>query len=636
MNLLSATDLQKAFGPKVILDNVTFGIARGEVVGLIGDNGTGKSTLMKILVGDEPEDDGIVSIRAGAKLSYLEQVPTLPAHATAREVLAAPFAKLESAISSYETAAKNGDDAADGWLDTIERLGGWDWQHRLEEAATRVGLGDLSQTIGTMSGGQAKRVALARLVLEQPDLMLLDEPTNHLDAETVEWLEGWLASCGAACILVTHDRYFLERVTSHMAELRDGQLRIYSGPYSAYLEARAEEEALDKRTGARRLKMLKTELEWARRSPKARTTKSRARLGRIDNIEADVKRLNREHTIADFAFDAAPRLGKTVLELIDVSKSLPEGAPPLIRSLSLMMRKGDRIGVLGKNGCGKTTLMRMILDELKPDGGTIRRGTQTKFAYFDQHRRVLDPDKSLRQTICPDGGDKVFVGEQAIHVASWLKRFGFHTDAHRMPVGRLSGGERNRLALARFLLTDANFLILDEPTNDLDLRTMHTLEEALIGFPGCVMVVSHDRWFLDRVATSVLAFEELPGGTREITLQDGDYTTYRRLRLARLTELKREAEARDKAQRAAAAPTRQAKSQVSTALTYAERLELEALEPEVEQLEAKLAALDLKLADGDVWQDADRALALQQERDEQAAHLAARYERWELLMEKAE
>ncbi|MEC8025395.1 MAG: ABC-F family ATP-binding cassette domain-containing protein, partial [Myxococcota bacterium] len=587
-NVISLVGLDKRFGERLILDDVTLGFERGQHIGLIGANGAGKSTLMKIIASLEPADGGEVVLRNTVKLHFLHQDPPLADTATAREVLQARFLPLIDAIAAYEQAVMDMDDAAEVLLERIESLGGWDWQHRLDRAASSVGLVDVDQVIGTMSGGQKKRVALAEMVLSGADILLLDEPTNHLDPDTIDWLEDWLQHCDGTVILVTHDRYFLDRVVTHMVELREGRLRTYPGNYTEYLVRRTEEDDLRARTRKRRLQVLKAELEWARRSPKARTTKQKARLSRIDDQQSEVRRLRAEDEMEGFRFGTPPRLGKTILELVSVTKTYG-GLPTLIDRFSLIVRRGERLGVIGPNGCGKTTLLKLIADTLEPDSGTVTRGTNTKIAWFDQNRAFLDPNETVRATVTPEGGDYVFMGDQKIHVVGWLQRFSFPTQTHNMKVGSLSGGEQNRLAICRFLLTDANVLLLDEPTNDLDIMTMNLLEAALVEFQGCVLVVSHDRYFLDKVSTGIIAFEPDPTGetTGRVTTVQGDWTHYQRIRLKELEAEKQRAkdarEAERKARAAAPKPT-----PVKRGLSYREKQEFDGIEAAIEAAEAQV------------------------------------------------
>ncbi len=654
-NLLSLSGVAKAFGERVILDDVTWGLDAGRRVGLIGDNGAGKSTLLKILAGREPADGGVVALRGGVRVAMLDQTPTFPEGATARSVLEGVFAPVQALVARYEEAAAALSPDAEGLLAEIERRDGWGWPVRVDRAVTALGLGELDRPVAPLSGGEKKRLALARLLLEDADLVLLDEPTNHLDTETVEWLETWVREeSKATFVIVTHDRYFLDAVVDTIVEVRGGALRTYRGGYTDYLAARAEEEALRGRTLKRRQQVLAAELEWARRSPKARTSKSRSRLKAVEERRREVEALGQVQARARIQFGAAPRLGKTILELHHVTKGF--GGRPLVRDLSLLLRRGERFGILGPNGAGKTTLLRLILGELEPDAGRIVLGANTRVAYFDQHRRALDPARTVRQTVTPDGGDWVFPGGgERVHVVSWLDRFAFPASTHGMRVGSLSGGEQNRLAIARFLLQPANLLLLDEPTNDLDILTLSLFEAALLEFEGCVLAVSHDRYFLDKVATGILAFEEaavvaararagLPS-VPEAAEQDvgsvavvmGDYTNYRRLHLERVEAAKRaarEAQRGNAARRAPAgspAPRR-------AGLSYRERQELEGLEERVEAAEARVEALESQLAQPDVWAaDAGaRGRALQAELDAARAEAEELVERWTELMEKAE
>ena len=571
-NILSLTGLHKTYGDRTVLDGVTLGIDGGEVVGLIGDNGSGKSTLLKIIAGLEEPDQGLVTVRGGVRVGLLEQIPTLPPGVSARQALSAPFAELIAAIAAYERAVEAMDPRADALLLEVERRGGWDFEHRVERAAEDVALEDLDAPVDTLSGGQRKRLAIARLRLEGAGLLLLDEPTNHVDAETVERLEAWILAAPETCVLVTHDRTFLERVVDRIVEIRDGQIRSYPGTYTDYLEARATEEALRDRTRHRRLRILESELDWARRSPKARTTKARARVDRIDSAQQEQEALRSTTRVARFELGSAPRLGKRILEMENVSCGF-DGVP-LLEGFSLVLRPGERLGIVGPNGCGKTTLLRLVLAELAPTAGRVQLGDLTRVAYFDQHRTALDPELSLRETLVGGAGEAVYPGGERCHVATYLERFAFRPETMGQKVSSLSGGERNRLAIARFLLEEANVLLLDEPTNDLDLLTLGVLEEALLSFGGCALVVSHDRWFLDRIATGIVAFE--PHG---VTVLQGGYTQYRETREAEEAARKLEAAADRRAVAApAAAPVRARRG-----LSWREARELEALEGDIER-----------------------------------------------------
>jgi ATP-binding cassette subfamily F protein uup len=629
-NILSLADLEKRYSERVILNKVTVGIDRGQKVGLIGHNGAGKSTLLKMITGEEPPDAGIVALRQGTRLFCLDQEPTFPLGTTPREALLAVLGPLRAAIEAYERAAVSGDTRSGDLLHTIEQLGGWDYEHRLERAAESVGVRDLDRVVDGMSGGEKKRIALAQLMLSGADLWLLDEPTNHIDAETVEWLEDMLAGSQATVILVTHDRYFLDRTAEVMFELRGGDIRRYEGNYTDYLEARAIEDEVSARARNKKERLFLAELDWARRSPQARTTKSRSRLDRVDALEGELKVVP-DRTALGFSFGDPPRLGKTILELVDLWKAY--GGRELLNGASLILRRGERIGIVGHNGAGKSTLLRMVHGELAPDRGSIIRGTNTEIAWLDQYRlRILDPQKTVRATVVPDGGDTVFFGEEKIHVASWLDRFGFPARTHLMRVESLSGGEKNRLAIARFLLTKANLLLLDEPTNDLDLDTLNLLEAALVEFPGCVMVVTHDRYFLDKISTGILAFEPQPNSPKNnVVLVQGDYTHYRRVRPRRLAE---EAAALAATSPAVKLASARPAAQVPK-LTSAEKRELAGMEGAIEAAEEAVSRLEAALAEPDVWTgDRSKAKALEAQLAAARADVGVKYARWEALMAK--
>ncbi len=660
--LLVISDLAFAYGERVLFEGLSFALMPGDKVGLIGDNGVGKSTLLKLIAAvasanssrptTRPEERplrGDIALRSGARIGVLDQVPDLPHDATIGQVLEEGLAPLINAITQWEVAIGAMDPKADYFLSKIEMLGGFDYQHKIESIHEELDLPPLDRTIGTLSGGQMKRVAIGRLVLEAPDIVLYDEPTNHLDVETIEWLEQHIADSSQACLVVTHDRAFLDNAVTKMAELRGGRrltgpeaergaLAVYAGSYEDYLEARAIEEDQRAALGQSKANLLKTELEWSRRQPKARTTKSHARLDRFENLKGEVAGLRQKAVVADFDFGAgAKRLAKSVLALENATFGY--GQPPLATNLDLALIRGERLGVIGKNGIGKTSLLKVMTGELALMNGTRDEGPETVFATFDQHRMVLDPNSSIHRIIAPDGNDTVFPGGKPTHVAAWLARFAFTARHLPMAVAALSGGERNRLALARFLLEPANVLLLDEPTNDLDLQTLAILEEALLGFSGTVVVVSHDRWFLDRVTTRLLVFEDLapdtvPGETRRhVHIQPGGWSTYRRLRVPELDAARAVyKDALKQLERSKRAPP---KPPPKPALTAAEKKELKTLEGQIEKTEAKKTELTELLASPDIWSgDAARAKKLDAERAKLEKDLAQYIARWESLAER--
>jgi ATP-binding cassette subfamily F protein uup len=657
--LLTLSDLAMAYGERVLFEGLSFALYAGDKVGLIGDNGVGKSTLLKLIAQKVGQREGLkplrgeIALRTGARIGVLDQVPDLPRDQTIGQVLADGLGPLIATLEAWEKAVAELDPKADQLLSKIEMLGGFDYQHKIESIHEELDLPPLDRTIGTLSGGQMKRVAIGRLVLENPDIVLYDEPTNHLDVETIEWLERYIANSPAAALVVTHDRAFLDTAVTIMAELRGGRrltgteaergaLAVYPGTYEDYLEARALEEEQRAALGQSKAQLLKGELEWSRRQPKARTVKSQARLDRVASLSEEVSGLKQKAQVADFDFgQGAKRLTKSVLAL--------EGATfgydtPLARDLDLALIRGERLGVVGKNGIGKTSLLKVMAGELPLMSGHRELGPETVIATFDQHRMVLDDQQSIQRVVAPDGNDTVFPGGKPMHVAGWLARFAFNARHLPMAVSSLSGGERNRLALARFLLEPANVLLLDEPTNDLDLQTLAILEEAVLGFGGTVVVVSHDRWFLDRVATRLMVFEDLPPATfgadpiRHVHIQPGGWSTYRRLRMPEVELAWATHKEREKAQAKASAKAAQKSAPAPTkpSLTGAEKKELASLEKQIEAIEAKKAGLEDQLTHPEVWEgEGRRGRELTTKKEQLEAELASLIARWEALAERA-
>lgn len=618
--LLSASHLQYAISGRTLMNDLTLGIEAHSRIGLIGDNGAGKSTLLRLLKGDLTPDGGTVSRRNPCRISMLEQVPALP-QGTIFDALKEPFLPAVEAIEKLQNTQAG--PAYEHLVHRIESSGGWSWQHRLERAASALGLTDLDRPCASLSGGYRKRVALGRMFLQEPDLIFLDEPTNHLDTTTVEWLERWLGQSTVAAVIVTHDRYFLDQVANKMAELRLGNLRTYSGNYSDYLVARAEEEALDARTEQRTLRVLAHELDWASRSPQARTTKNRARLERIESSRDAMAQKTRGMTVDTLRFGAGPRLGKSILQLDGVTCAHGAGAL-LFEPLTWELSAKERWGIIGPNGSGKTTLLTLITGAKEPSTGSITRGKNTEIAYFDQHRTSLDPEALVETVLAPEGGDTVFFAGAPVHIKAWLGRFAFGPHALRMQVKALSGGERNRLALAKLMLTEANLLILDEPTNDLDLLTLNVLEDALLHYPGCVIVVSHDRYFLDKVATHTLGLLPAKDAPSRIDIGTGGYTDF----VARTVQQK------------AAAPATSSKGKGRSSaskpkLSYKQTQELGGMEAAIEAKENEVAALEAALADPAVWSGPSGDGGRQCTLDLQAAQAQARalYDRWQQLLD---
>ena len=644
MPALTVDRLRKSYGTREVFNGVSFSIEEGEKVGFIGVNGSGKSTLFRIVAGEEGSEGGTLAFRRGLSVGYLAQEPTFAEGDTMLEAVAGARPELLAAIAEYHEVAESlAADPAAGALERlvsrqgaamerIEALGGWDYEHRLEAVLTRLGLDGWSRRMGGLSGGERKRVALARVLVQQPDLLLLDEPTNHLDADTTEWLESALEDYPGAVMLITHDRYFLDHVVTRMIEVNRAELVPYVGGFTEYLEAKAERESRLAVEEQKRSQLIAQELAWVKRSPKARTGKQKARIQRLDRARREQESERRPAREAvELAFGQPPRLGRTVLDLEGLGKSWD--GRPLIRDFSARIRAGERVGIVGPNGAGKTTLLRLILGEETPDAGEVRAGVNTRIAYYDQARSDLDPDADLLESVAGER-DFVEVAGRRVHVRSYLNRFLFPNEVHEQKVRSLSGGERNRLLLARLMLQDANLLILDEPTNDLDVFTLQVLESALVEFPGSVLVVTHDRYFLDKVATALLVFE----GDGRVHRHEGGYEAYRRRREVaeaeeRAARAAEAAEARARAERAARSERARAEGSSSSGrprrLTFREERELEGMEAAITEAESERDRLEAELADPALYQDdPDRVPGLTAAFEEARGRVEALYARW--------
>ncbi len=639
MALVSLLDVHHALGLAPLLDGAALAIERGERIGLIGRNGTGKSTLLRIVAGEIAPDRGTLAIQNGLRIAYVPQEPQFDAERTAFDVVASGLPSAAE-ITAYEAALHALDE--DDTPAALERLhraqaalelaGGWNHAHRVEAMLGKLGI-DGTQRVGAMSGGQRRRTALAHALAAQPELLLLDEPTNHLDITAIRWLEALLVELGCALLFVTHDRAFLDAVATRIVELDRGQLRSYPGNFSAYEVVKAQHLEAERLERDRFDKLLSQEEIWIRKGVEARRTRSVARIERLVQMRGE--RAARRNAIgrAQMKVDAGAQSGRLVIEAIGVGKTM--GTREVVRDLEFTVMRGDKVALLGDNGSGKTTLLRLMLGELAPDTGSIRRGTQLEVAYFDQLRAALDPERTVRETIAP-GSDWIEVGGSRKHVMSYLGDFLFHPARANSPVRSLSGGERNRLLLARLFARPANLLVLDEPTNDLDIETLDLLEELLIDYPGTVLLVSHDRRFIDRVATQSLLAE----GDGRWTEYVGGWTDVEAAR-ARMTPAVREAgTAAPPAAEASAAATQRPRERVR--LSYNEQRELGAMPERIAALEAEQGRINAALADpatyterandvaamsarlADVEREIDQALARWEELEQRAAAGAGR------------
>jgi ABC transport system ATP-binding/permease protein len=621
MRPIDARGIEVAFADRLVLRGCDLSVESDDRVGLVGANGCGKSTLLRVLAGRFAPDHGSVDRRG--TVAFLEQEPELPGE-TVGAVLDQALGWHRDLSDAYQDALQRGDMAAVAKLQDRLDVFGWDLEHQVSAMLQRVGAPPRTARVASLSGGERRRVALARALLGQPDVLLLDEPTNHLDAETTEWLEAFLGGYRGAVVLVSHDRYLNESVAERIVEIEDGECISYRGSYADYLIARAERQVALKRSEDVRLAMITREAAWAARSPMARTSKSRSRLQRLEALREKRPLLAQQ----DFHLDLSTgeRLPHVLLEADRLAKGY--GQRQLFDNVSFELGRGERLGVLGPNGCGKSTLLRILAERELADAGTSTTAPRVRVALFDQQRTGLVEDDTVFHS-AGGGNDHVRVGERHVHVASFLSRFLFGREMLEQPVSVLSGGERARLLLARLLLQGCNLLLLDEPTNDLDLQTLRVLEEALLGFDGSAMVVTHDRAFLDRVCSGVLSFED-----------DGHVVRYASRQQAQAARAKARAEAaarvRAEAERATTTAKPAASKPRSRRLSYQERQEHDALPGRIEALEEEQAALEARMADPATYQDPsiDHG-ALAKDHERLGAVIEAAYERWEALEERA-
>ncbi|CAG2145677.1 ABC transporter ATP-binding protein uup [Cupriavidus campinensis] len=636
MALFSISDAQLAFGHVALLDHTDFSLEAGERVGLIGRNGTGKSSLLRIVAGMSAPDDGLIARQSGVTTAYVAQEPQFAPGLTVFDAVSLGMGAAHDLLARYEAALAKLDTHHDeATLAELHRVqaeldaaDAWTLRTRVETTLARLGL-DPHVRVDSLSGGLQKRVALAQGLVAEPDILLLDEPTNHLDVTAIRWLEDLLIGFRGSVLLITHDRAFLDRVATRIVELDRGRLVSFPGNFAAYQARKAELLAAEAVEQAKFDKLLAQEEVWIRKGVEARRTRSVARIQRLVTMRTERAARREVQGNVRLEVSQADRSGKIVAELVNVSKSY--GDKPVVRDFTGTIMRGDKVGVIGPNGVGKTTLLRLILGELAPDSGTVRNGSNLQVAYFDQMRTALDLEKSLADTISP-GSDWVEVNGQRKHVMSYLGDFLFAPERARSPVKSLSGGERNRLLLARLFARPANVLVLDEPTNDLDIDTLELLEELLQDYSGTVFLVSHDRAFLDNVVTSTIAAEG-EGQWRESV---GGYSDWE--------EQSARAEAIQAAKPAESKPaealktqnTREARGANRTVkLSYKEQRELDGLPERINALEAEQKTLAGQLEDGKLYAtDPARAAQLATRHDEIEMELLEALERWEVLEAK--
>lgn len=612
--ILTAMDLNVHYGEQVILNKASLSIHEGDRIGLVGRNGVGKSTFLKIISEMIQPDSGEIAKNKNLVVGFLTQEFTLDNSKNVFENILVGAESILNFIEEYEILPYDSLKRIP-LEEKIQQLDGWNLNNKIKQLLSSLNAPNPERRVDTLSGGEKRRVALCMSIVAQPDLLILDEPTNHLDAESIEWIEKYLSSYKGTCIFVTHDRYFLDRIANRIVELSQGEFISHRGNYTDYLLNKSKRQAIKELEEEKRQNFLRRELEWVVRSPKARRTKAKSRL---DNYYEVVAQQNTEEELdVELVIPNPPKLGNIIVELKNVSITL-EGNK-LFENLNFLFTQGRKLGIVGKNGVGKTTLLKMLLGELKPSKGNIEVGEKTEFNYVDQSRLLLNDEDTVIEAI-GDGNNFIKFGDHQITVWSYLKRFLFTDDRINTLVGRLSGGEKSRLTLARILKNGGNFLMLDEPTNDLDLPTLRILEEALLAFAGCAVVVSHDRYFLNRVCNGILAFE----GNEDVYFSEGNYDYY--------IEKKKE---RLKTKNADSKKNKKEDSRVKQKikkLTWKEKKELETIEENIILSEENVKRIEDIFSSPDFYEKyAEKTNELNHELNEAKQKVSILYARWEEL-----
>jgi len=634
MPVMTLNHLDKAFGPQVLLDDVSLSIGRGVRIGLIGRNGEGKSTLLKIMAGIVESDGGEVTLRGNTQVAYLPQDPHFDAGQSVFHVVAEGLGDVARTLEAYHDSLQRlVEDSSDSLLKQIdalqselERLGAWQFHNRIETAISKLKL-EADRDVGELSGGWLRRVAVARAVVSEPDVLLLDEPTNHLDIESIEWLEDFVAAFRGSVLFITHDRYFLDAVAEEIIELDRGHLRHFPYSYAEYLEKKAEMLAVEETQHRKFDRLLAGEERWIRQGIPARRTRNEGRVRGLEELRKQRAGRRLRSGDVELRVSSGVKPGKMLMEAIELSHRF--GDTVICESFSHKIMAGDRVGLVGANGIGKTTLLNMLLGKLTPDAGCVRHGVRLAPAFLTQMRE-LDSKLKLKEVLLPQGGNYVHIGgHEPRHIVTYMQDFLFDKERLNSPVAALSGGERGRLMLAKLLLEPANLLVLDEPTNDLDIGTLTVLEQALARYDGTVIVVSHDRAFMDRAASRVLAFE----GDGEIIPIEGGYSDYLAWKTRRRETLETEQKSHEPQKTVVAAKS----IKKQTKLSYKEQSQLESLPAEIEAMEAEKAEIETRFCQADYFTtDAEGFQKDQQRLDQLEVLLERAYDNWQELEAKQE
>ncbi|MDP3387601.1 MAG: ABC-F family ATP-binding cassette domain-containing protein [Eubacteriales bacterium] len=624
MNLVRIRDLYKSYGDKVLFDHISLNINEGDKIGLLGINGTGKSTLLRIIVGQDNYEDGQVNVLGSMRVEYLSQNPSFNDDSTVLDQIFKSDTREIKILKEYETTLSNIDRGDKNLLDKLTMLQNemdlnnlWSYESEIKSILTKLKITDFDEKIGNLSGGQKKRVALAAALVTECDLLVLDEPTNHMDSEMTDWLEEYLNERKGSLMMVTHDRYFLDRVTNQIVELDNGNIYKYEGNYTYFVEKKLERQNMELSTKIKNEKLYKKELEWIRKGAKARTTKQKARIDRFDDLKSNMS----QDTEENFEIAAAAtRLGKSVIELKKISKSYDDRL--LIDNFSHIIKKQDKIGVVGSNGSGKSTFLKIIMGLVKPDDGEIKIGQTVKIAYFSQENETLDENVRVIDYIRESGEFLLLTNGEHLSASKMLEKFLFSGATQYNYIARLSGGEKRRLYLLKSLMEAPNVILLDEPTNDLDITTLSILEDYLDDFNGAIIVISHDRYFLDRVCNTIISFE----GAGKLAVHTGNYSNYLEKR-----QFDTPVQEKEEAERATEYKMNKPKK---LKLSFKEQLEYEEIDAEIENMEERIRKIEAKME-----ANSDNYVFLQElmiEKEKLDMDLLRKYQRWEYLNELVE